>query len=128
MEHPTGDFSNALDAMTDAITRLRALPDWSAWIAFSAQGMGHGPDSYAFSEVRLLGNQLDIGDTSLDIATVCRAAALPSSSLTVSDSYYVAPSLSPRQAAQLLDAIFRLHGHIKPFPDEDDDYAVGAEW
>jgi hypothetical protein len=30
--------------------------------------------------------------------------------------------------AQILDAIFREHFGIRPFPDEGDDYAVGAEW
>ena len=128
MEHPTGDFSNALDAMTDAITRLRSLPEFNAWITFSAQGMGGRPDSYTFSEVRLRGNHLDIGDTSLDTVAVCRACALPADVLTRSDSHYVSSSLSPRQTAQLLDAIFRQHGHIQSFPDEGDDYAVGAEW
>lgn len=128
MEHPTGDFDNALEAMTDAVTRLRALPDWSAWITFAAQGMGHRPESYEFSEVRLLGTALDVGDSPLDIASVCSAAAIPESCLALSGSHYVASALTPRRTAQLLDAIFRTHGHIKPFPDEDDDYAVGAEW
>lgn len=35
---------------------------------------------------------------------------------------------SPREVAQLLDAIFRNHFGIRPFSGEDDDYAVGAEW
>jgi hypothetical protein len=32
------------------------------------------------------------------------------------------------QVALILDAIFRHHFGIRPFPDEGDDYAVGAEW
>lgn len=128
MEHPTGDFDNALEAMTNAITRLRKLPDWSAWITFSAQGMGERPDSYMFSEVHLLGTALDVGDRPLDIAAVGRAAGLPEGCLVHSGSHYLATALTPRETARLLDAIFRTHGRIRPFPDEDNDYAVGAEW
>jgi hypothetical protein len=128
MEHPTGDFTSAIDAMADAIGRLGSLPDWSSWITFCAQGMGQRPDSYAFSEVRLLGDRIDIGDTSLNTKAVCAAAGLPSDCITLSRSHYITTSLSARQTAQLLDSIFRHHAHIKPFPDEDDDYAVGAEW
>ena len=36
--------------------------------------------------------------------------------------------LSGSQVAQILDAIFRNHFGLRPFADEDDDYAVGAEW
>lgn len=128
IEHPTGDFRNALDAMTDAIARLRSLPNTDAWLTFCAQGMGDRPDSYAFSEVRLLGDRLDVGDSPLDTEAVCRASALPADTLTPAGPHYLVASLTPRQTAQLLDAIFRQHGHLKPFPDEGDDYAVGAEW
>src|SRR5690349_15208629 len=128
MEHPTSQFSNVLDAMTNAITRLRALPDWNDWITFRAQGMGYRLDSYAFFEVRLLGDQLDVGDTTFDTKHISIVAGLPPGSLTRAHSNYVASGLTPRQLAQLLDALFRHHGGIKPFPDEGDDYAVGAEW
>src|SRR5205823_4339713 len=37
MEHPSGDFETAVDAMADTIKRLRALPKSSDWITFSAQ-------------------------------------------------------------------------------------------
>jgi hypothetical protein len=46
MEHPSGDFETAVDAMADAIKRLRALPEWDKWITFHAQGMGSRVDSY----------------------------------------------------------------------------------
>src|ERR1700723_125684 len=44
MEHPSGEFETAVDAMADAIKRLRALPSWEKWINFNAQGMGHRVD------------------------------------------------------------------------------------
>lgn len=128
MEHPTGDFDNAIEAMADAVTRLRALPRCDEWITFTAQGIGSRPDSFVFSEVRILGTALDLGDIPLDIATACKVAALPESCISFTGSHYVVSELTPLQTAQLIDAIFRTHGHIQPFPDEDDDYAVGAEW
>jgi hypothetical protein len=43
-------------------------------------------------------------------------------------AHYLLTAASPREVTQLLDAIFRHHFGIRPFPDENDDYAVGAEW
>jgi len=37
MEHPTGEFDSALDAMEDAVGRLRELNGWDQWITFCAQ-------------------------------------------------------------------------------------------
>jgi hypothetical protein len=127
MEHPTGDFDSAVEAMEDAVTRLRKLPKWEQWITFSAQGEGHGPDSYQFAEVRILADKLDVGDKPLDVARVVQAARTGASSL-VADGAHYAVAASPREVAQLLDAIFRHHFDIRPFADENNDYAVGAEW
>jgi len=38
------------------------------------------------------------------------------------------PLQRAREAAQILDAIFRHVLEIRPFDDQDNDYAVGAEW
>jgi hypothetical protein len=122
MEHPTGDF----EAMEDAVTRLRKLPKWEQWITFSAPGEGHGPDSYQFAEVRMLADKLEVGDKPLDVARVVQAART-GASLVADGAHYSVAAASPREVAQLLDAIFRHHFHIRPFADEDDDYAVGAE-
>lgn len=127
MEHPTGDFESAVDAMADAIKRLRALPQWDNWITFSAQGMGHDEDSERHAEVRLRRDELQL-DESIDPDLVTRQAGVPRSSLTAAgDTYSIAPA-SPAEAARILDAIFRHPLGIRPFPDEEDDYAVGAEW
>ena len=128
MEHPSGDFDSAVAAMEDAITRLRKLPKWEQWIAFSAQGEGHGADSYEFAEVRMLGDRLDIGDKPLDVARMIQAARTSPFSLVADGTHYSVAAASPREVAQILDAIFRHHFGLRPFADEDDDYAVGAEW
>jgi hypothetical protein len=128
MEHPTGDFDSAVAAMEDAVGRLRHLPSWEQWITFSAQGEGGRPDSYEFAEVRMLGDKLDAGDKPLDIPGIIQAAHTGAASLVADGAHYSVAAASPREVAQILDAIFRLHFGIRPFPDEGDDYAIGAEW
>jgi hypothetical protein len=128
MEHPTGEYDNATEALANAISRLRALPGWSQWITFSAQGLGQDPNSYHCAEVRMLGNIIELDNGALDTASVCKMAGLPEDCLTDSAPYYVMMELSASESARLLDAIFRVYGRIVPFPDEGDDYAVGAEW
>ena len=128
MEHPTGDFDNAIAAMEDAVGRLRSLPDWKQWITFGAQGEGHSPESYEFADVRMLGDRLDVGDRPLDVPRVIQAARTGASSLVADGAHYSVAAASPREVAQILDAIFRHHFGIRPFAEEGDDYAVGAEW
>lgn len=128
MEHPTGEFDSAIEAMEDAIRRLRGLPRWEQWITFSAQGEGHRPDSYQFAEVRMLRDKLDVGEKRLDAAHIVQTAGTGASSLIADGEYYSVASALPREVAQILDAIFRHHFALRPFVAEDDDYAVGAEW
>jgi len=128
MEHPSGDFDSAVAAMEDAVQRLRKLPNWDQWITFAAQGEGNGPDGYEFAEVRMLRDKIDAGDKPLDVPRVVQAARTGASSLVVDGTQYSVAAASPREVAQLFDAIFRHHFGIRPFADEDDDYAVGAEW
>src|SRR4051812_24687009 len=128
MEHPSGDFDSAIAAMEDAVTRLRKLPKWEQWITFSAQGEGHGPDSYEFAEVRMLRDKVDLGEKPLDVARTIQAAHTGPSSLVAAGAYYSVAAASPREVAQILDAMFRHHFELRPFADEDHDYAVGAEW
>jgi hypothetical protein len=75
----------------------------------------------------MLGNQLDAGDKLLDASHIIQTAHTAANSL-VADGAHLLTAASPREVAQLLDAIFRHHFGIRPFPDENDDYAVGAEW
>jgi hypothetical protein len=128
MEHPTGDFDSAVAAMEDAVRRLRELPKWEQWITFSAQGEGRRPDSYQFAEVRMLGDKLEVGEKPLDIPGIIEAAHTGGASLGADGAQYSVAAASPREVAQILDAIFRRHFGLRPFADEGDDYAVGAEW
>jgi hypothetical protein len=129
MEHPTDEFKTAIDAMEDAIRRLRELPKWDKWITFCAQGeSSKHSGSYQSAEIRMLGDKLDVGPAPMDIAAIARAAGLKAGLVAASDGGYQLVGASPREAARILDAIFRHHLGIHPFADEDDDYAVGAEW
>ena len=128
MEHPTGDFATAVAAMEDTVRRLRKLPSWEQWITFGAQGQGGTADTCEFAEVRMLDDRLDAGGKPLDIPRLIQAAHTGASSLVADGAHYSVAAASPREVAQILDAIFRHHFGIRPFPDEDDDYAVGAEW
>jgi hypothetical protein len=113
--------------METAISRLRALPEWNRWITFCAQGEGSEPDTYHVAEVRLLGEVLEIGNQ-VDIPGITSAAKVPIRVLTkIEGRRYSIGGSTPREAAQLLDALFRDVLGIRPFLDEDD-YAVGVEW
>jgi hypothetical protein len=128
MEHPTGGFDSAVAAMEDAVGRLRGLRNWEQWITFGAQGEGGGPDSYEFAEIRMLRDKLDVGERPLDVPRIAQAARTEALSLVAEGAHYSVAAASPREVAQILDAIFRHHFGLRPFADEGDDYAVGAEW
>lgn len=129
MEHPSGKFETVVDAMSDAIERLRSQPEWKDWITFCAQGMGSRVDSYHFAKLRMRQNEFQ-PEKPLDIDTelVTQLAAVPRTCLLKNrDSYSVAKA-TPIQAARILDVIFRHYLGIRPHTGEGDDYAVGAEW
>lgn len=65
MEHPTGQFATAVEAMADAIQRLRALPEWDNWITFCAQGAGQHENSYHLGEIRMRRGLIDTGTPSI---------------------------------------------------------------
>lgn len=128
MEHPTGKYATAIDAMEEAICRLRALPEWNQWITFCAQGEGASPDSTHFAEVRLLSEILEPG-VPVDVARITAQAQVNRHALTeVGRMRYSIAGATPREAAQIIDALFRHQLFIHPFRDENNDYAVGAEW
>ena len=128
MEHPTGHFDSAVEAMEYAVRILRASPKLEKWISFTAQCEGTRPDSYEFAEVRMLHDRLDVGEKPLDVAQIVQVARTGATSLVTDGAHYSVAAASPKEVAKILDAIFRHHFGIRPFPDEDDDYAVGAEW
>jgi hypothetical protein len=111
MEHPDGTFDRAVDAIADAVKRLRDLPEWNNWITFCAQGYGGKPDTFHFAELRMRGDKI--------------ASETP---LPPEAEQFDIAGASPAAVAVFLDELFRKHMGIRPFPDEGDDYAVGAEW
>jgi len=128
MEHPSGEYTNAIDAMEAAITLLRNLPEWTQWITFCAQGEGESPDSIHSAEVRLLSDLLEAG-VPINIAQITALAHVNRQALMEAGrTRYSIAAATPREAAQILDALFRHQLGVRPFPDEGDDYAVGAEW
>ncbi len=128
MEHPTGEYATAVDAMEAAISRLRALPEWKQWITFCAQGKGSSPDNIHFAEIHLLSDVLEVG-TTLDIAEIAAQAKVNRLALTKAEkTRYSIAGATAREAARILDVLFRSQLGIHPFSDEDNDYAVGAEW
>jgi len=129
MEHPSGEFETAVDAMADAIKRLRALPEWNDWIAFSAQGMGDRADSYHFAEIRMRRNELKLKNAiDIDIESVTKQAHVPRSCLSKNEDVFSVEKATPIEAARILDVIFRDYLGIRPHTGEGDDYAVAAEW
>jgi hypothetical protein len=128
MEHPTGQYATAMDAIEDTILRLRALEKWNQWITFCAQGEGTSPDSIHFAEVRLLSDVLET-DTELNALEICAKAEVSGNAFAEAGrNRYSIASATAKEAARIIDAILRGPLEIHPFPDEDDDYAVGAEW
>ena len=131
MEHPSDKDETAVDAMADAVDRLRRLQSWDRWITFSAQGQGGRVDSYHFAELKLLGDRIDAGEFVLDADKALRAAALDNEGVEVSRSqegHIVLRKFSPRQVAVFMDALFRGQLGIRSHDGEGDDYAVGADW
>jgi hypothetical protein len=114
--------------MADAVGRLRELRTWDKWITFTAQGEAGGPDSYEFAEIRMLGDKLDLGEKLVDVTGVVKAAGTSADSLVKDGGRYSVAAASQKEVAGIFDALFRHHFGIRPFADEDNDYAVGAEW
>jgi hypothetical protein len=128
MEHPSDEYATAVDAMEAAISRLRALPECTQWISFCAQGEGSSPENIQFAEVRLLSDVLEVGSP-VDLAKITALARVGRDAFTEAGrTRYSIVQATPREAAQILDTLFRHHFGINPFPDENNDYAVGAEF
>jgi hypothetical protein len=127
MEHPTGQFATAVDAMANAIQRLRLIPEWNSWITFCAQGAGQHENSYHLAEIRMRRESINPGIL-IDVDLVARAAQVEKSCIVRTDHLYELLGTTPLEVARIFDAIFRGHHGIRPHVDEGDDYAIGAEW
>jgi hypothetical protein len=129
MEHPSGKFVSAIEAMADAIERLRASPESKDWITFTAQGMGGRADSYHFAEIRVRQDELKLQKpVEIDVDLVTKRSGVPRSCFAQNGDAYSMAKATPTQAAHIIDVIFRHYLGIRPHVGEGDDYAVGAEW
>ena len=129
MEFPSDDYDSSLAAMTSAFARLKKGDHGDRWITFSGQGKGHDEDSDAFEDVPVRGNTFDLSGQKPDLPALLRFAKLEGQVQPQrdADGLITLANASPDQLARFLDAIFRQHYGIHPHDDEDD-YAVGAEW
>lgn len=129
MEFPSDDYRSALDAMTDAFTRLQSGHFGDRWITFSGQGKGHDEDSDTFEDILVRGNTFDLRGQTPDLPALLRFAGLDGQvrAQPDADGMITLANATPEQLARFLDAIFRQHYGIRAHDDEDD-YAVGAEW
>lgn len=65
----------------------------------------------------------------MNVAQIGAYAKVPRRALTEAGMMrYSITEASPREAAQILDALFRHQFGIRPFSGEGDDYPVGAQW
>jgi hypothetical protein len=129
MEHPSGVFETAVDAMADAIKRLRAMPQWNDWITFCAQGMGGRVDSYHDAKTRMRQDELKLQEPiDIDIELVTQRAGVPPLCLSKKGDVYSFANATPMQAARIVDVIFRHYMGIRHHTGKGDDYAVSVEW
>jgi hypothetical protein len=129
MEHPSGEFGTAVDAMADAIMRLRSLAQWDEWITFCAQGMGARVDSYRMADIRMRRNLIHLKSAApIDVAAIVSLACVSQSCLAKDEGFYSLANASPQEAARVMDTIYRHHMGIRPHTGEGNDYAIGAEW
>src|SRR4051812_28019729 len=128
MEYPSDDYDSSLQAMTSAFERLKSGGYVDRWITFSGQGKGHDEDSEQIEEVNVRGNTLDPRGQTLDLPALLQFAKMQGQIVDVdSEGMVTLPNATPEQMARFLDAVFRKHFGIHPHDDEND-YAVGAEW
>ncbi len=130
MEHPTGEFATAREAICSAMHRLDQMGMEGRWITFSGQGRGFRPDAYQIEDVLFSGRTFDLGAESIDLESILHSAGLSDAGVaaeTSSDGKVTLASATPEQLASFLDTLFKKHFGIGPFEGKDD-YAVGAEW
>ncbi|HEY7087013.1 MAG TPA: hypothetical protein VH518_02925 [Tepidisphaeraceae bacterium] len=129
MEFPSDDYDSSLAAMTSAFQRLKKGNFGDRWITFSGQGKGHDEDSDQIEDVNVKGNTFDLRGQTPDVPALLQFAKLQDQLQPQADSegMITLPNATPEQMARFLDAVFRKHYGIHPHDDEED-YAVGAEW
>jgi len=130
MEHPTGEFDTAIQAIRSAMERLDRMDMGDRWITFSGQGQGHRVDSYQIADVKFRDRTFDLVGQAVDLTPILDSTGLTRAGVKVEtspDGRITLPDATPEQLARFLDALFQQHFGITPFEGEND-YAVGAEW
>jgi len=130
MEHPTGEFDTAFQAIRSAMQRLDQMDMGDRWIDFCGQGQGANPELTQIESVLFNGRSFDLSGQTVDLKTILASTGLTPAGTKVEtspDGKITLPDANPEQLARFLDALFQKHFGIKPFKDEED-YSVGAEW
>lgn len=129
MEHPTGRFASALEAITWCITQLHTVDFGERWITFCGQGQAAQPDAIAFADVRYRPYTFDLSGEDVDLNAVMSTAQLDRALCRIesNNGYIALPDATPDELGRFLNALFLTHYRIMPFA-EDNDYSIGAEW
>lgn len=127
VEHPSGEFDSAVDAIAEAFRRIRASES-SGSIFLCGQGQGSREGSTQVVEVSYRAGTFHFEEAVPDALDYATAAGINPSHVDIREngaSVRVVDE-SPERLALFLDSAFRLHFRVRPF-DGEDDYAFGAE-
>lgn len=129
VEHPSGDYATAVQAITEAFRRLSECAEASRWVVLSGQGQGWRVDSYLVADVRYRNGTFVFPQSISEVASIAARVGLAESQVEIgSDSQTVLISgATPELLAAFLDAVYREALGIRSHEGEDD-YAFGAEW
>ena len=129
VEHPSGDYETAVQAITEAFRRLGECAETSGWVVLSGQGQGWRVDSYLVADVRYRNGTFVFPQSISEVASIAARVGLAESQVEIgSDSKTVSiRGATPALLAAFLDAVYREALGIRPHEGEDD-YAFGAEW
>lgn len=130
MEHPTGEFSCAMQAIHSAMVRLDKTDMGEHWLEFCAQGQGASPVQIQCESVLFNNRTFDLSGQTVDLELIMNSSGLRDAGVTVvtgSNGNITLAKATPEQLTDFLDTLFKLHFGIKPFEDTRD-YSVGAEW
>lgn len=128
VEHPGGDFDTAVDAITQAIARIRDPAFAGRTISLSAQGSSGGSEASSFASIQWRDGTFTFAEPVAELDALCRAAGMAPTEFTVDrrNCTLTAPTVDAPRLAGLIDRIFRTRFDIRPFAGETD-YAFGAE-
>ncbi len=125
MEHPTGEFDTALQAIHSAMQRLSQIDMGDRWITFCGQCQGATPELIKDVSIPFCGCTFDLSEISINVEQLLDSAGVAFEKNP--NNFISLPHASSEELAKLLDAVLQQALAFKPNDDEED-YAVGAEW